>query len=209
MVFTPGGAGLQLVSGLTSAPSGRSWCRCQQGLVDAALGDSGSLLTASGTTITVTNGGHASTLTTVGKLGGLAFVPGTDDAVVVDNGAKTVTLWHAVSTGGAHVVLSAPAINGAVAVGVSRDGRWALVANGGDSNLVRVDLTGGSSPMAAPCLCQPTVVEPLAGAGLFRVSDPVVVASASSPAWTVDAGAPQPRLLFIPALHASSTAEAK
>jgi hypothetical protein len=203
VVFSPAAASLLVITGLPSAPVTRT-LPASPALVDAAIGDTGTVLTAAttaaGVTIAVAPGGKA--LTTVSKFGGLAFVPGADSAVVVDNAAHSVRLWTAISAAPTQVAFPAPAIQDAVGAGISRDGRWAVVANGGDTNVVRVDLTGLAAPSASPCLCQPSGVDALAGNAVFRVSQPAASAapaSALTPAWTVDASPAQPRLLFIPA----------
>ena len=208
-VFTPGNQSLLEVTGLPTAPASVA-VSVPAGLADAVLGDSGSLLVAThgsgGTAIAVVIKGNTSSLTTVGSFGGFAFLPGTDDAVIVDNSAKTIALWHSVSASPTHLVIPSSLINDAVAVGASRDGRWALIANGSDTRLVRVDLSGASPATAASCLCQPSTVDPLAGNALFRISD--ANGAAPSPAWTADASAAQPRLLSIPALPAADGASA-
>ncbi len=199
VVFAPGRAGLLMITGLPSAPVAHT-ITAPGPLLDAEVGDSLSVLAASttpnGVAVELLRNSSASTLTTLAQSGALTFVPGTDDAVIVDNSLETVTVWHSVSSSPTHQTVSAPAIRNAVAVGGSRDGRWALVSNSGDRNLVRVDLTGASAPVTIACLCQPSVVEALAGNAFFRVSS---ASAAGQPTWSVDAASLLPRLLFIPA----------
>jgi hypothetical protein len=199
VVFAPGGSGLLMITGLPSAPVAHALA-APAGLLDAEVGDSLSVLAAStvagGVAIELLRNGTASTLTTLAQAGAVAFVPGDNDAVIVDNPLKTVALWRSVSSTPTHATLSAPTIHNAVAVGASRDGRWALVSNSGDTNLIRVDLSGATAPVTSACLCQPSAAEALAGNAFFRVS---TAAAAGQPTWTVDATALQPRVLFIPA----------
>jgi hypothetical protein len=55
------------------------------------------------------------------------------------------------------------------AVAASLDGRWAVVANGGDPSAVRLDLSGVTAPLRIACACQPALLTPLMGNAVFSL----------------------------------------
>ncbi len=137
-------------------------------------------------------------LVRLGGTGGLAFIGSTDDLLAADSVADALTLVRSSSTApSATIVASAGLLRAPVAVGAARGGRWAVVANGGDSSVVRVDLSGATPPQRLACASQPKTVEQLGGNGVFRFTD-----IGNSPAWIADITASTPNMLFIPAIPA-------
>jgi hypothetical protein len=100
-----------------------------------------------------------------------------------------------VSTGPSIQPLTAAGLNQPVAIAGSQDNKWAIVANGGDAGVLRVDLTTGTPAAKVLCACQPSQLTSLAGGGVFRVN-----ALYGGPVWTVDLTPATPQLLFVPAI---------
>jgi hypothetical protein len=96
--------------------------------------------------------------------------------------------------------IGATGLNHPLAVAASQDRHWAAVANGGDANILRVDLTTGSPVQKLSCTCQPSLMSSLAGNAVFRVST-----LGTGPLWTVDMATATPQLLFVPAIHPTKT----
>jgi hypothetical protein len=125
----------------------------------------------------------------------LNFIPASDDLLVADKGANSATLLRSVSTSPFTQTLSATGMNQSVAIAGSRDKKWAVIANSGDSSLLRVDLTAGTAATRLVCDCKPSQLNMLAGNGMFRVN-----ALGTGPVWTVDLSGTSPQLLFVPAI---------
>jgi hypothetical protein len=194
-----GGATPQLISGLPSQPAFHDLDARGMSVVSAAVNDNGAaLLGAPGnggvTILAVGQGASATPTLTIGAVGGMAFVPGSDRALVVDAATGSVTQIANVSSGPAPAVVSGATISQPVGLDVSADGRWALVANGAGT-VVRLDISGQSAPVTAKCSCTPTTVANLSGTAFL------LTGAGSSTGWMVDAGGGSgPRFLFIPAL---------
>jgi hypothetical protein len=134
---------------------------------------------------------------TLSRLGGMAFVPGADSAVIADAGANTV-IEAAHVTGAISVAQIASEKDGTAkpdAVGISADGRWAAVANSKDGSVLRIDLSGQSAVSRTVCSCSPTELQPLAGNFAFRLNEP-----GTGTVWAFDGGGSvAPRMVFLPA----------
>jgi len=207
IAYAHGGTGITLISGLTAQPSAT-----QLGLPSgvklgsAIVSDAGTILVAiQATPVAIevlSSAGQLSPLTTVTQAGGMSFLRGVDDALVADRSQNTLSLLNNVSGSLAVQALSAPGINQPLAVAGAGDGRWAVVANGGDKNILRIDLKNGAAPSKLPCSCQPNQLSALSGSGSFRLND-----LGNGPVWTVDVSGSTPQLLFVPAvpLAAQST----
>ena len=208
LAFSSDGSGGMLLQGLLSRT------RCQPHLVSepisaAAVADDGSLLTASqsanGTaTVQFLTAGSSTArpVTTLSKLGALAFLPGAESAMLADAGANTVIEASQLS-GNMNLVSVAGPSDGVAhpfAIGTSADGHWAVVANQGSTTLVRIDLSGQSAAARTICRCLPTMLEPLAGNLAFRVSPPGV-----GTVWAYDGSGSLPRLAFLPADDVNAT----
>ena len=201
LVFVPGSAAMEIVSGLGGSAQVKT-VTVAQSVSDAAVSDGGvvaaALQQSAGVAVSViASDGSATRLMNASAIGGMAFAGGSDDLVVADSAANALSVVRkAGSSPSVQVIGSGGMLNGAVGVGVSRDARWVVVANGGDAGVVRVDLTAQVAAQKTTCNCKPLGVTLLTGTAVFRVSD-----AASGPAWMMDASAvAAPRMLFIPAV---------
>ena len=201
IVYATGGTIVTLISALATQPQTTSLA-LPSGvkLLSAIVSDAGTVLAAtqaSPVAIEVLSAaGQLSPVTTVTQPGGMSFLPGVENALVADGGKNTLSLLQNVSGAPAVQPLNVPGINLPVAVASSRDSRWAVVTNGGDKNILRIDLKDGTAPSKLSCSCQATQLSSLAGNASFRLNDP-----GNGPVWTVDLTGPAPQLLFIPAIH--------
>jgi hypothetical protein len=201
IAYVAGGSNVLLVSNLSgqavaktfAVPSGTQ-------LASAAVSDTGTVLVATQSTPmrvgTLSASGQFSQLTTTAKLGGVSFIPGVDDALVADASKNTLIRLHTVSTSASSELLASTGINQPLAVSASRDGRWGIVANAGDQNIVRVDLKSASVNTSLTCLCQPSQINMLAGGSAFRVND-----LTAGPVWIADLSTTTPKMVFVPAIH--------
>jgi hypothetical protein len=206
VVYAPGGTSLLMVSGLPGNPQVQT--RTSAGpLVLAAVSDAGTVaIVQQGSPVrvgTLSAAGTFSAVASVQAAGGISFMPGVDNLLIADSGANTAALVRSVagapsvqalSVTGSGVGLSQP-----VAIAGSYDGHWAVIADGGDQNVFRVDLTTGTPAAMLTCACQPTAVSALTGGGTFRVNGIY-----GGPLWTVDTTSAQPQLLFVPAIAKGS-----
>ena len=196
-VYAPGASSASIVSGLPGAPQTRV-VAAGLPIADSAVSDSGSVAfeTAQGSSLMVSVvgvDGRSHSVASLGAGGGLAFLPGRDDLLLLDAVANTLSLVASASTSPApSVVMTANLLQTPAALGVSPSGRWALVANGAGKGAVRIDLAHNAS-VAVACTCSPTLAAPLADDGAFRVTD-----LASAPNWIVAGTDAAPRVLFIP-----------
>jgi hypothetical protein len=167
-------------------------------MVSAAVSDAGTIaLAVESTPMAVgvlSAAGQYTSLAGVTALGGMSFMPGADDLLVADSGANTATLVRNASGSAASQVLAVAGLNRPVAIAGSRDGRWAVIADGGDANVFRIDLTSGTAAKLA-CACQPAMLAPLSGGNAFRLN-----ALYGGPVWTVDLTSASGQLLFVPAI---------
>jgi len=199
IVFAPGATSISLLKGLPSAPSA-TVITSPTGVQEAAVSDTGSVAAAvassTGVSIQmVSASGAATSVGSAAALGGLSFASG-DDLLFADAAANTLTLVHNASTKPSPAqVATAALLMTPAAVGVSQNGQWALIANGGDASAVRIDLTGQNAPLRIACNCTPALVAPLSGLGTFRITAP-----GAGALWAVEAGVSTPRSFFIPAL---------
>lgn len=197
IVYAPGGTSILTISGLPQQPATAS-VSAGSPVVAAAISDAGTLLLAanagnSGVAVTTaTAGGTRTTLGTLGGYGGMNFLPGSEDVLLSDSAANTLTRWHS----GTSAVLAthASGLNTPYAVAASLDDHWAVAADRADSNLVRVDLTGATPPAQSSCGCVPGLLSPLSGNAVFEL-----VAPGKAPGWMIEADDSVARVLFIPA----------
>jgi hypothetical protein len=200
VVFVPGATSATVLTGLTGTVTAMP-LTASAPLVDAAASDAGSvvgLVKSSGTVSVALLGASGRQIGSVGQAGGISFVGTGEDLLVGDAAGSSLTLIRTASTTpAASVVATSGLLKAPVSVGTSRNGMWAAVANGGDSSVVRVDLTGATAAQRIAAPTQPTVVAQLAGNGTFRFND-----VGTGPAWISDVTAATPSMLFIPALAA-------
>lgn len=202
--YAAGLAQTLVVSGLPSSPLTSSQS-AGQGLQGATISDQGSVLLAQlnstgGTNVKVAASGQA--VLQLGGFGGFSFLPGVDTAVIADSIANSLTLLKNVSTQPSTqtVSITASLLNKPFAVQTSADGRWAVVANSGDNSIVRVDLTNVTPAVKVTCPTPVTQLVPWSGNADFALTSP-----ASGPVWMLSAAGTAPRVLFVPALAASTT----
>lgn len=162
----------------------------------AAISDAGTLLAAAdapaGIAVTaITANGARTSVTTLQGFGGMAFLPGSENFLLADSGANTVSLWR--NGAATTLVTKANNLNQPFAVAVSQDGHWAVAADRADSALLRIDLTGVTPPVSSTCACSPTQLTALDGNALFQLVTP-----GATPGWMIEADDVSPRVLFIP-----------
>lgn len=202
LAFASDGSGGVLLQGLLSTPAA-SRIAFAQPIAAAAVADDGSILTASqgadGSAAVQFLAAGSSTVrpvTTLSRLGALAFLPASESAVLADAGANTV-IEATQLAGNLNLVSVAGPSDGVVhpfSIRTSADGRWAVLANQASPTLVRIDLSGQSPAARSLCRCSPTMLEPLAGNLAFRVS-PTGIGTV----WAYDGSGSVPRFAFLPA----------
>ena len=196
VVFSPGSSSVLEVSGLPLAPIANV-ITATAAVQGAAISDAGTLLLATsagngGAAVTsiAANGTRAS-LATLGGFGGIGFIAGSEDSLVADSAANTLSRYH---NGSATILAShANGLNQPFAVAASQDGHWAVTADQADSSLLRIDLTGATAPTLSTCSCSPTQLSALSGNAVFELAAP-----AAAPGWMIEADGPSSRVLFIP-----------
>lgn len=196
VVFASGSTAVTLVTGLGSAPQAQTLTAVAS-VAGAAVSDGGQVAVAAGSgpvTVALLTGSKG-VVASISGFGGLGFLPGSDDLLIADSGSAAVMVVRHSSTAPSTQSFSSALIHAAVAVAGSQDGQWAVVANGGDQSVVRLDLSGASAPLRIGCTCQPAMLAPFDGNAVFRLTAP-----SSGPTWMVDAGAATPSTYFIPAV---------
>lgn len=210
--YAPGFSTATLVLGLPTTPKAQTLDLSQAGLVTTAIvSDSGLVLAGSGATggtnvTAVSPDGTATQVTTVAGLGGMAFLPSSQNALIGDAGRSTVWLASNLpaSISLSRVATAADGVAQPTAIASSSDGRWLIVANQKGA-VLRLDLTRRSAPAVVTCSsCTSMKLIPLTGNSSFLLSD-----LTSGPIWTFDGDSPSPRVVFIPAIKSSSTAGVK
>jgi DNA-binding beta-propeller fold protein YncE len=203
LVYSPSrGSGL-LISGLPSASRAQAITMSASGpLAGAAVSDSGAILFAvaksDGTTsleILSAAGAPQTLSASLQKVGGMAFLPGADSAVIADSAASTVYLGRQLSSGPSFTAIGASAqgVSNPRAVAASADGHFAFVANGAGNTLLRIDLNSNAAPIPIACSCSPTELIPLAGNAGFQITDP-----AAGVIFALNGDEQTPRTVFIP-----------
>jgi hypothetical protein len=206
--YAPGASNAYLLQGLPSSPTVQS-VTLPSGTNPAAVADTGSLLISrtqpdGAVEIQLLIAGNSSpqSFTTLTRFGGAAFLPGTNTALLAD--AVTNSLTEAVAKASGTITLTqiagtADGISKPLAVFASADGRFAAVANGSDSSVLRIDLTGQNHAAKVVCHCSPTELEPLAGNLVFRLNE-----AGSGTLWAFDGDSSNERMFFIPADQVAS-----
>jgi hypothetical protein len=203
LVYSPSrGSGL-LISGLPSSPRAQAITMSASGtLGGAAISDSGAILFAAvksdGTTsleILPATGAAQTLSTSLQKVGGMAFLPGADSAIIADSPANTVYLGKQLSSAPSFTAIATAAqgVSSPRAVAASADGHFAFVANGVGNTLLRIDLNANAAPLPIACSCSPTELIPLAGNAGFQLTDP-----AAGVIYALNGDGQTPRTVFIP-----------
>ena len=198
IAYAVGGSKVLLISGLPLSPQVQTLAvPSSTQLVSAAVSNAGTVVIETGSSVGVLSlSGAFSRLASVSSAGGLNFIPGSDDLLIADQTANTVSVLRNVSSAPVLQPLNVAGVNQPVAVAASLDKRWAIVANSGDQNVLRVDLTTGTATTALACACQPTQLASLAGGGGFRVNS-----LGNGPIWTLDVSGSSAQFLFVPAIQ--------
>ena len=200
LIYVPGGTSATVVTAVTTTPVVRQ-VTVSAPLLDLAASDAGTavvvLQASNGAMVAVVGtSGAVRSIANLGGYGGVSFAGSSEDVVVADSGANSLTLIKSAGTAPAPVLLATSGLlKSPMAVGASMSGRWVAVANAGDSSVVRVDVTGASAAQRVVCPAQPTLVAQLAGNGVFRFNE-----LGAAPVWVSDVTASTPSMLFIPAL---------
>jgi hypothetical protein len=200
VAYSVGGSNIVLITGLPTTPQVQTIkVPANRSPISATVSDDGTIvLVSSGSPMPVGRlaaNGAFSTFTTVVAIGGLSFIPGSDDVLIADNAANTISLIHNVSNSPSSQPLNVTGLNHPVAVSASLDKNWAIIANGGDAGVLRVNLTNSTTAAKVLCACQPSQLSMLSGGGVFRVNSLY-----SGPVWMIDITTPTPQLLFVPAI---------
>ena len=204
VAYASGSSALWLISGLPSAPQVQTIHIAAGYAPNAAVvSDAGTIVIAEGSgpvaVETLSMNGATVPLLQVGTSGGMSFLAGADTLLLADQAANTATVLEHVSSGAAIRPLSAVGLHAPVSIAGSRDGHWAVAANGGDAAVVRMDLIGGTAAVKMLCACQPAQMLPLQGGAAFRLNGLY-----NGPVWTVDVTGSDPQLLFIPGIPAAT-----
>jgi hypothetical protein len=225
IVFSPSGRSaalyerdgkqVQLVKGLPEAPQVKERVSLASlpGILTAlAVNDEGTWLLAAvseqsgGSLHSVAAAGGTHYLAPAGNVSGLAFLEGSNDALVADHGRNEVVLLRNVSSGAQALVLASErdGLRGPVAVAASADGTRAFAALGGSKQIASLPLQGGV-PTFMACDCTPTTLGRMRGPNVFRMTE-----NAGQAVFLFDASNADPRVWFVPpagapALPASDT----
>ena len=203
VAFSPSGAAValaaagrvQVVTGLPDAPA-------LAGTVDAggapgslAVSDDGAfLLFAAGGSIRLlgTAGGNRK-LMDAGDGALVSFASGGHDAAVADPGGAGVVLFRDVAGASTQSALAPAGDTLAAPVGLafSPDGRKLYLASSAARSVTVLDLSTGDRS-AIQCDCTPAGLVPMGN--LLRLTD-----FGAGPLWLLDAGAADPRMVFVPA----------
>ena len=203
LVYSPSrGSGL-LISGLPSSPRVQSIALSTSGPVSgAAISDSGAILVgalkADGTTsleMVSANGAAQMLPYSVARIGGMAFLPGADSAILADAAINTIYFGKQLSSAPSFVPVAASAqgVSSPRAVASSADGHFAFIVNGAGNHLLRIDLNTAAAAVPIPCGCAPTELLPLAGNAGFQITD-----AAAGVIYALNGDGQTPRTVFIP-----------
>ena len=147
-------------------------------------------------------------LTSMGRVSSVAFLPDSNDAAVADHDRNEVILMTDVVGGGGSTVIGGEqdGVMQSSVVAASADGVSILVVSSQRSAIVRLSTSGGL-PSSLDCDCRPSNLLPLVGNAVFAVS-----AASASPLYVYDGdresnGQSEPRIVFVPSSEANLVAE--
>lgn len=211
VVFSPSGTAaalyaagrVQIVTGLPDAPA-------PVGTVDLGGGapsGAGSLaLSDDGAFVLLAAGGSIRLLGTSGVNRGLmdagagalvAFAPGGYDAAVADSTGAGLVLFRDLAGAAERRLLAAPddGIASPAGLAFSADGSKLFLASSAARSVAAFDLAAGTRGAIA-CDCSPAALVPMSN--LYRLNE-----LGPAPLWLLDAGAAEPRIVFVPAMKAA------
>jgi hypothetical protein len=203
VVFVPGTQTAVLLTSLSAGLKAQAVAAAAP-VLEMAVNDAGVvaaiLQRGQGTTVNLLTG-NTQQLAALSGGGSLGFAGTSDSLLAADASANSLLLIRAVaSTPSVVQVATGGLLKTPVGVGAAFGGRWAVVANGGDASIVRIDLSGATAPLRIASPAQPAVAQQLAGSGVFRFTE---LGAASAPVWISDITASSPSMMFIPALLAA------
>jgi hypothetical protein len=189
---------IQLLSGLPDAPSlGNAIdIAALPALITAVAvndGDGLVLVAAPGALYAAGAGLAAPVLVApIGRASNIAFLQNSRDAVAADYDRNEIILIRDVTGAAQRVVLAGEreGIAKPIAVAVSNQNQQVLAASAGAVAMLGLD---GGPPTLVACPCSLSGLHRLKGEAVFRLNDP-----SSDPMYLLDAGAAQPRVLFVP-----------
>jgi hypothetical protein len=209
LVYAPGKSAALLISGLPSALSSQAASLTSSGpMAGAAVSDAGSILFAtlsadgSASVQMLPASGTAQMVKQVQRFGALAFLPGSDTALIADAGANAVFLGTQLASSPAFTQIAANAqgVVNPVAIAASADAHYAFVVNGSGTSLLRLDLSGASAPATVTCACTARELLPLFGNANFQLTDP-----AAGTIFALEGDAQTPQTIFIPTDNIGAT----
>ena len=197
----PGADRIQVVAGFPDAPILKreidlSTIRSSVTAV-AISDDADTLLVASedGTLFVTDSDGGVRAMGTFGHVAALKFLERGHDALVADATGNSIYLIRDAAGAGPVVRMAGErdGVAGPREVVASRDGRRAVVMNGGAGDLILLDLVGGPAVRVA-CEVTATGLERLDGNAVFRLTE-----AGAGPVWLLDGDWPEPRVIFVAA----------
>ena len=203
VVFSPSGTAAalyaagkaQILTGLPDAPVLAGSMDLGGTPSALALSDDGQyLLYAAGGSVQLISAGGNRKLMDAGDGAVVAFAPGILNAAVLDPGGAGVVLFRDLAGASQQTVVAAPDDGMASPVGLafSAAGRKLLVASRSARSVSSFDLETGDRG-AFPCNCVPTGFVSMGN--LLRLNE-----LGTDPLWLFDAGADDPRIVFVPAM---------
>lgn len=205
-LYSPGTGEIQLLAGLPGVPTPGEVLELEEGMGDwtaFAISDSGAVLAAasadgSGSLHLLRQGMLAERIAGIQRASSLAFLAGSNDAVVTDAGAGEILLYRDIVARRQVSVLASGSddIKNPFAAAPTGDGRFVAVAMPG--GIATVPVYGGA-PAFVECACTATSMTPLAGGNVFLLTEDI-----RSPMTIAEVGAAS-RTLFIPALPPDET----
>lgn len=195
-IYAPGASAATVIGGLPLKPA-ISQVQAGMAIQAASISDAGTLALAAGASsagvaiTTITAAGTKGTIATLTGFGGMAFLPASEDILLADSAANTLTRLHngAVQT----LATAKDGLNQPLAVAASLDSHWAVTANHANGTLVRIDLTAATPTVRSTCTCSPSTLAPLNGNAVFELTAP-----GTATTWMIEADDQVPRVLFIP-----------
>jgi hypothetical protein len=196
VLYIPGSSSVLLITALNTAPQVQT-LTAPSNFLAATVSDTAQVaaVSGSGPLRVALLTGNTGSLAALGGFGGFSFLPGGSDLLIADRSTGVVTLVRNTTSTPAAQTFTATTIKSPFAIASSVDGLWAVVANSTDQSVVRLDLIGATAPLRIACACQPSHLTALSGNAVFSLTAPGSTAS-----WAVDASAPTPRAVFIPAM---------
>jgi hypothetical protein len=197
-LYYKGGNHVLVISGLPGAPkiSARLYLSAGQAPSALAVSDDGQTLLAgvADSVYWVSPSGEVPVLRGLHKIVSIALAAN-HTALVADGVANEIHRVQNVTTAvEADVVAGAKqGIAAPIAVAMSHDGKRGFVANSKSGTIAIFDLQAKTELSQLSCQCTPTGLDRLAGADVFRLTEPL-----NGPMWVLDGTAHQSRIVFVP-----------